>query len=203
MMRLTIVEQGIWTITSRNDFLRQRTMKVKAISQEVAAVCRDLTDTWDTVAAYGIAGPQIGSRRRLFIWKSIKTEEPEIIINPKIIRARGEVKDYDGCLSVPGIYGPTRRAEYIELSGWDVDGHPFRRGFEGFDARIIQHEVDHLEGVLFIDRIDAVDELYVMEEIPAMKKQDEPEYEQRPLSADLQEFINNRRRPVPGHALMW
>ncbi|PSR37768.1 MAG: peptide deformylase [Sulfobacillus thermosulfidooxidans] len=197
------MQQGIWTIASRNDFLRQRTIKAKSVTQEVLTVSQDLMDTWDTMSAYGIAGPQIGARLRIFIWKSTKGQEPEIIINPKIIRARGEVKDYDGCLSVPGIYGPTRRAEYIELSGWTQTGQPFRRGFEGFDARIIQHEVDHLEGVLFIDRIDSLDELYVMEEIPSTKKNEEPTYEERPLNPELQEFIRSRRRPIPGHALLW
>ena len=130
-------------------------------------------------------------------------DEPEIIVNPKIIRARGEVKDYDGCLSVPGIYGQTRRAEYIEISGTDTQGRSLRRGYEGFDARIIQHEVDHLEGVLFIDRIDSLDELYTMEEIPRENKNEEAEYQKVPLTEDLRQFVEMRRRPLPGHALIW
>ncbi len=198
------MKQAIWTITSRNDFLRQRTMKAKAITEEIRTISRDLVDTWDTVAAYGIAGPQIGAARRIFIWKGSTMETPEVIINPKIIRARGELKDYDGCLSVPGIYGPTRRAEYIELSGIDLDGRAFRRGYEGFNARIIQHEVDHLEGVLFIDRIDAVDDLYMMEEVEEKRKGgDEPEFQKRPLTTEFREFIESRRRNIPGQALQW
>ncbi|HBQ95508.1 MAG: peptide deformylase [Firmicutes bacterium] len=199
------MKQAIWSISTQNDFLRTRTTRIKTFSTDIQRLFTDLFDTWPTVAAYGIAAPQIGSPKRLFIWKGTKMETPEIIVNPKIIRARGEVKDYDGCLSVPGIYGPTRRAEYIELSGTDTQGRPWRRGFEGFDARIIQHEVDHLEGVLFIDRIDTLDELYTMEEISkdTEDEDEDPEYQKTPLTEDLRRFIEMRRRPLPGYALIW
>ncbi|WP_053958735.1 peptide deformylase [Sulfobacillus thermosulfidooxidans] len=197
------MEQAIWTISTQNEFLRMRTTRVKSFTDEVRQLFTDLFDTWPTVAAYGIAAPQIGSPRRVFIWKGITMQDPEIIVNPKIIRARGELKDYDGCLSVPGIYGPTRRAEYIELSGTDMNGQPWRRGFEGFDARIIQHEVDHLEGVLFIDRIDSLDDLYTLEELAERGKDGQPQYEKKPLTDDLRHFIESRRRSLPGHALIW
>ncbi len=197
------MKQAIWVISTQNDFLRTRTTRVKNFSSDVHQLFSDLVDTWPTVAAYGIAAPQIGSPKRVFIWKGAEMDEPEIIVNPKIIRARGELKDYDGCLSVPGIYGPTRRAEYIELSGSDLQGHAWRRGFEGFDARIIQHEVDHLEGVLFIDRVDSLDELYTMQELLKENKDKEAEYQKIPLNEDQQRFIEVRRRLLPGHALIW
>ncbi len=199
----SLLEQAIWTITAHNEFLRTRTTRVKVITADSQQLFTDLFDTWPTVAAYGIAAPQIGSAKRVFIWKGSKMDFPEIMVNPKIIKTRGELKDYDGCLSVPGIYGPTRRAEYIELSGIDTTGKPFRRGFEGFDARIVQHEVDHLEGVLFVDRIDSLDELYTLEEMPERSKDGEAQYEKKALTDDMAKFIDSRRRPLPGHALMW
>ena len=129
-------------------------------------------------------------------------ERPEVIINPKIIRARGELKDYDGCLSVPGIYGETRRAAMVEITGLDVEGKGIRRAYEGFDARIVQHEIDHLEGVLFLDRVDDLNELYVLEKVDDAEAE-EPLHEKRSLTDSLRDIVVGARRPLPGHALIW
>ncbi len=190
------MQQAIWTITTHSDFLRQRTVKVKQMGRAATNVAGDLVDTWDTVAAYGIAAPQIGSDWRIFIWKGGEMEEPEIIVNPKIIKSRGELTDFDGCLSVPGIYGVTRRAAEIEITAWDQHGVPIRRHYEGFDARIVQHEVDHLEGVLFIDRIENIEGLYTLE------AEKEGSNEKRPLTLSVKDFIERMRRPIPGYALI-
>jgi peptide deformylase len=196
------VQKPIWTIATQNQFLRQRTVKPKQINQKVTRVVTDLFDTWDTVAAYGIAAPQIGNHLRMFIWKGSTMDRPEVIINPKIIRARGELKDYDGCLSVPGIYGETRRAAMVEITGLDVEGHSIRRAYEGFDARIIQHEIDHLEGVLFLDRIDDLDDFYVLENVEDTESEDSL-HEKRPLTQSMRDIVISARRPLPGHALIW
>ncbi|PSR33467.1 MAG: peptide deformylase [Sulfobacillus benefaciens] len=196
------MQKPIWTIATQNQFLRQRTVKPKQINQKVTRVVTDLFDTWDTVAAYGIAAPQIGNHLRLFIWKGSTMDRPEVIINPKIIRARGELKDYDGCLSVPGIYGETRRAAMVEITGLDVEGNSIRRTYEGFDARIIQHEIDHLEGVLFLDRIDDLDDLYVLEKVEDTESEDSL-HEKRPLTESVRDIVVSARRPLPGHALIW
>jgi peptide deformylase len=196
------VKQRIWMLPDRQAFLRQRTRKVKGIGETETKLVQDFFDTWDTVSAYGIAAPQIGSGLRAFIWKAQDGKEPEVIFNPKIIRALGDVKDYDGCLSVPGFYCPTRRAEVIELTGLTVDGQSFRRKYQGFDARVLQHEIDHLEGVLFIDRVDDLHEGYVLEEGPA-DENGEPTVEQVPASEELLSLMERLRRPIPGHALVW
>ncbi|MDA8194175.1 MAG: peptide deformylase [Thermaerobacter sp.] len=195
------MKHPIWVLPDKSRFLRQRTIKLKSMGQDAHLLRDDLFDTWETVAAYGIAAPQVGSSLRMFIWKGGAMEGPEVIVNPKIIRAQGELKDYDGCLSVPGIYGRTRRAALVELTGWDESGHSIRRTFQGFDARIIQHEVDHLEGVLFIDRIDDLNDLYVLEE----EAQEDGETTSRQAALDdrLLAFVTRERRPIPGHALIW
>lgn len=189
-------------LPDNNTFLRQRSRKAKAIGVAERQLAEDFFDTWDTVAAYGIAAPQIGSGVRAFIWKGQEMEEPEVIFNPKIIRALGEVKEYDGCLSVPGFYCNTRRAEIIEITGMTADGRSIRRKYEGFDARILQHEIDHLDGVLFIDRIDDLDEGYTLQEGPP-DEEGETIVENVPATEELKEFIMRFRRPVPGHALVW
>ncbi|MCY0898380.1 MAG: peptide deformylase [Firmicutes bacterium] len=196
------MKQKIWMLPDKAEFLRQRTRKLKAVGAASDALVRDFFDTWETVAAYGIAAPQIGSSIRAFIWKGQEMDEPEVIINPKIIRWYGEVKDYDGCLSVPGFYCPTRRAREIEVMGWTATGEPFRRKYVDFDARILQHEIDHLDGVLFIDRIDAVDEGYSLAEGPP-NEAGEPTVVHVPASEDLKAFVRRFQRPIPGHALIW
>lgn len=195
------MQREIWTLPEKQQFLRQRSTRVKKVGPPIRAWMTDLFDTWDTVAAYGIAGPQIGCSYRLFIWKGAHMSQPEIIINPKVVRAGGELKDYDGCLSLPGIYGKTRRAAQVEITGMTADGGAFRRTFDGFDARIIQHEMDHLEGVLFIDRLDRIDELYTLAEVPAGG--DDVEYEHRALALDVLEAVERLRRPLPAFALTW
>ncbi len=186
----------------RDDFLRQRTRKVKQVGSAQQQLTVDFFDTWEIVAAYGIAAPQIGSGLRAFIWKGEGMEEPEVIFNPKILRARGEIKDYDGCLSVPGVYCPTRRAEMIEWTGLTAQGEQFRRKHEGFDARILQHEIDHLDGVLFIDRLDDLADGYSLTESEPDENGD-THFEHVPLTEELTAFIQRFQRPIPAHALVW
>lgn len=196
------VDKRIWMLPDKNEFLRKRTQKVKQIGLGQESLTHDFFDTWDTVAAYGIAAPQIGAAMRAFIWKGQDMEEPEVIFNPKILSVRGEMKDYDGCLSVPGFYCRTRRAEVIEFTGMTVDGKSFRRRVEGFDARILQHEIDHLEGVLFIDRLDDIQEGYTLKEGP-VDEEGETTVVQVEVSPETAAFIARFRRPIPGHAVIW
>lgn len=196
------MKQRIWMLPDRNEFLRRRTRKIKSLGESESQLTEDFVDTWDTVSAYGIAAPQIGWNLRGFIWKGEAMEEPEVIYNPKIIRWAGEIKDYDGCLSVPGFYCPTRRAEMIEFTGLNALGEPIRRRYEGFDARILQHEIDHLEGVLFIDRIDAIEDGYSLAEGPP-DEEGHPTVVHKEVSPELKAFIERFQRPIPGHALVW
>lgn len=195
------MQRAIWTIVTAQEFLRQRATRFPAVNQEARRVIADLRDTWQTVAAYGIAAPQIGVSRRLFVYRTMEQPEPVALVNPKILRAWGELKDYDGCLSVPGIYGQTRRAEHVEITGLDESGERVRLHFSGFDARIIQHEFDHLDGVLFIDRLDDLDDLYVLRKDPDAGEEAAPQ--QVPLSPEQREFIREHQRPLPAVALRW
>lgn len=194
--------RSICLIPREQALLRTRSVRVRSVA-DGASVIRDLLDTWPTVGAYGIAAPQIGVSKRLFVYKPYEAPvemEPIALTNPKIIRASGEVKDYDGCLSVPGIYGETRRAERIEISCQDANGVARRLKFEGFTARIIQHEMDHLDGVLFIDRLDTLNDLYTLDEVPSEVEGEEPKYRKVPLTEDLRALIEGNRRLLPGHA---
>src|SRR4029077_3044185 len=78
------------------------------------------------------------------------------LINPTIVGRGGEVTAEEGCLSIPGVFAPVTRSEWVDLEAKDVDGHPVKLQGKGLLARVLQHEMDHLDGVLFIDRLDPV-----------------------------------------------
>lgn len=186
----------VLTLPNGHEILRRRCTPVRRFDERVQSVIRDLLDSWAANAAYGIAAPQIGQLDRIIVVKLDDEEEPIAIVNPKITRAEGEIVDYDGCLSIPGIYATTRRAARIRVTGKDAEGNPLRLVLEDFPARIVQHEVDHLDGILFIDRVDSPDSLY------ALEKKDE-EYEAVPLDEPVQEALLSFRRPLPKEALRW
>ena len=133
---------------------------------------RDLiADLKETLLAHqegiGLAAPQIGVLSRVVVvrlggrndWDQ-EADPPIGLVNPKIIASSDERKDFDGCLSFPGLFGETRRPHYLRVRSLDESGKPFERVFTDFDAVLVHHEIDHLEGVLFIDRIQSLGDLY-------------------------------------------
>jgi peptide deformylase len=151
------------------DILRKRSKPVAEVNQDVKDLIEDLKDTLDASGdGIGLAAPQIGEHHRVvlvrFSTEDEKGEEqagpPIALINPKIVEARDGRKDFDGCLSFPGLFGETNRPHYLRLTGLYEDGEPFDEIITGFDAVVVHHEIDHLNGVLFIDRVDDPLELY-------------------------------------------
>lgn len=103
----------------------------------------------------GLAAPQMGVLERLFIYKLPEEGEPlRVLINPKIVSAKGEQIGPEGCLSIPLLQGDVKRANEIVVKATDILGRPFRRRATEFEARVIQHEIDHLDGILFIEKAD-------------------------------------------------
>jgi len=149
------------------DTLRAHSAPVGQITLRVARVVRDLKET---LAAHdegvGLAAPQIGVNIRAVVVRLGGGEEdsapgPAIpLIDPEIVEARDERRDFDGCLSLPGLYGETTRPHYLRVTGLDENGFPFDEVLEGFDAVVVHHELDHLDGVLFIDRVSRPEDLY-------------------------------------------
>lgn len=186
----------VLTLVEHEEALRERCEPVTQFDARVRQAIEDLLDSFGANAAYGIAAPQIGLLDRIIVVKLDDEEEPFAIVNPEIVKAEGEIDDYDGCLSIPGIYATTRRAAVIELRGQDAEGNPLQMVLEEFAARVVQHEVDHLDGILFIDRLDSPDHLYQLE------KQGE-EFEAVRLPAPIQEALVSMRRRLPPEALTW
>lgn len=157
-----------------NPILRQQAQPVADVTdKEIQTAIDALIETAISVNGVGIAAPQVSRSQRLFIVASRPNPryphaplmEPTAMINPEIIAHSTEmVKDWEGCLSVPGIRGLVPRYQKIEVAYLDRDGHPQRQEFTDFVARIIQHELDHLNGIVFIDRIESDRDLYTEEE---------------------------------------
>lgn len=184
--------------------LRRRSVKVKRIDAGVKRLIADLLDTFHDNAAYGLAAPQIGEFYRVVVVALGEKREPLVVVNPEIVKAAPEeLKDFDGCLSIPHIYAHTRRSAAIVVKGRDGEGRELKWKLEGFDARIVQHEVDHLDGVLFIDRLDDLGDLYTYKTVSPAEGESEPELEETDLAPEQLALIKRHQRTLPAWALRW
>jgi peptide deformylase len=99
----------------------------------------------------GLAGVQVGELKRLFV-THVSGDKPRVFINPSIIGTSVEQADYEeGCLSIPGVWADVTRPEAVQIQAWNERGRPFTSTFDGLLARVVQHELDHLNGVIFLD----------------------------------------------------
>lgn len=111
----------------------------------------DLFETMDAAKGVGLAANQVGVTTRVAV---VGIEDDRfVMINPTITSAEGRVRAEEGCLSIPDVYGDVTRPERIVLEALDRDGNPFRRELEGYVARAAQHEIDHLDGIVFLDHL--------------------------------------------------
>ena len=132
--------------------LRTPAEKVRTFDRDLAALVRDLLETVDQPGRAGLAAPQIGVSLRAFSYNIDGVIGH--MVNPVIVELSEETQDGDeGCLSVPGIWAPTVRAMHAVVEGFDVHGQPLRLEGSGLMARALQHDVDHLDGTLFLDRL--------------------------------------------------
>jgi len=143
----------MFIITLGNELLRQKAQKIEKIDDEIVKLSQDMIKVLDRDNGIGVAGPQIGIMKRIFVVK-VNDEENLTFINPSILETSIKTAKYEeGCLSIPGIYSSVARPESIKVQAWNEKGRPFTIEADGILARVIQHEYDHLEGVLFLDRL--------------------------------------------------
>jgi len=188
----------VLTLPKDRGLLRQRSTRIKTFDATALSLAEDLVDTWRDAGAYGLSGVQIGVMKRMMLFRD-DDGEPVVVANPKVLTARGDIKDYDGCLSLPGIFARTRRPAEIELVGQRPDGSKYREHLKDFVARIALHELDHLEGIFFIDRLDSTDDLYTLES--EKDESGEETVREVPLSPSELHFVEKEIRPLPGFAL--
>jgi len=151
-------------ITTENPILRQKAKKIHRFDPSLQRLVDDMFETMRASNGVGLAAPQIAQSIRVFV---AEYEDPEegghrkvAVFNPEIVKAEGEAFGSEGCLSIPGYVGDNiRRATKILVKGQDVKGKAIRVPAEGWFARILQHEIDHLDGVLFLDRLERPEDL--------------------------------------------
>jgi peptide deformylase len=140
------------------EVLRSRSRNVQRVTPRLVAFARQMLETMRNANGVGLAAPQVGILQRFFVVELPEDEEANqpretyILFNPKIVKERGEQIGYEGCLSIPGYIGEVSRREQIAVQGLNERGRSVRLKVEGYLARVFQHEIDHLDGVLFTDR---------------------------------------------------
>lgn len=135
--------------------LKKKTEPLTRFGPEEQALFEDMIETMYAEEGVGLAAPQVGISKRIIVASpTMKQGEEHVFVNPEIIEARGREAAKEGCLSLPGIGGEIPRAKVIRFRALDRHGKPVEVEAKDFFARIIQHEVDHINGLLLIDRVD-------------------------------------------------
>lgn len=132
--------------------LRQRAAEVTDIDAKLARLAEDMLTTMYDAPGLGLAGPQVGVQKRIFVYDI--GDGPQVVINPEVQESRGEWAYDEGCLSIPGLAFELVRPKEIQLVGYDLDGNELSIEADELLARCFLHELDHLDGVLFIERLD-------------------------------------------------
>lgn len=150
-------------LTVEHPTLRQRAKKVPRVDPSIVRLLDDLAETMYAAPGAGLAAPQIGVPLRAFVVRG-EDSQHYALVNPEIVKAEGSQTDYEGCLSIPGWVGEVERADYVVVKGQNRKGKEVRVKADGFTARAFQHELDHLDGVLFTDRLTSLDTLRRVED---------------------------------------
>jgi peptide deformylase len=157
-------------LTSEQPVLRQKAKKIKRVDGSTQKLIDEMLETMRAANGLGLAAPQIGvSLRVLVIEMPEDSEDPHsgeqvILINPEIVKTEGEQFGEEGCLSIPGYVGMVRRAMHVSVKGLNRKGKEVRVTADDLLARALQHEIDHLDGVLFTDRLEKPEDLYRLNE---------------------------------------
>jgi peptide deformylase len=136
--------------------LKQRARDVEEFDGDLVTLVHGMYDTMDLEEGIGLAAPQVGVRKRLFTYDLHEGDGPAVVVNPEIVEREGEVLSDEGCLSVPGYKFEVVRSERVTMRGFDIDGNELVIEGDDLLARMIQHEIDHLDGVLFVDHLSAL-----------------------------------------------
>ncbi|MGH9243553.1 MAG: peptide deformylase [Acidimicrobiales bacterium] len=164
--------------------LRQRCPEVTEVDGSIARLAKEMIETLHDAPGIGLAAPQVGVLKRMFVYDIHDGSGPGVVINPVIAGATGEWVYEEGCLSIPGLYWEVTRAKQVHLTGLDLDGNDISIAADELLGRVFLHETDHVDGVLFIDRLDGrtrkqalrtIREIQLSGGFPPKVKPDKPE----------------------------
>ena len=142
--------------------LRQKAKRVPAIDSSIQRLIDDMVETMQQANGVGLAAPQVGVSLRVVVLQ-MPGEEPIAIINPKMVKRAGEREVTEGCLSVPGYAGEIKRSLSVTVKGQNRQGKAIRLKSTGLMAEALEHELDHLNGILYVDHIESQDKLHKIE----------------------------------------
>jgi len=145
-----------------DSILKQKSKRVKSIDGSIRRLIGDMLETMHSASGVGLAAPQVGVPWRVVVI-GMPEQEDIVLINPEIVRRTGERLVDEGCLSVPGYIGQIKRAELVRVKGRDQNGREIRIRANGLLAEVLEHEIDHLNGVLYIDHLESMDKLRKIE----------------------------------------
>jgi peptide deformylase len=166
-----MAKRPILTIGKNEKLLRTKSEPVKKVNKDIKQLAQDIKDTIEANPAIGLAAVQIGVLKRVFGARMGYTDDqadedmqpPMIFINPEILEVSQETeRGHDGCMSIPNLQGFTERAVRVRMRYLDENGQKHEREFTNWDARVVLHEYDHVEGVLFTDLLKSLDDLFVL-----------------------------------------
>jgi peptide deformylase len=151
--------------TLPDPILRQKARRVKSIDKSIEKLIDNMMETMHSASGVGLAAPQVGVPIRVIVI-GIPEEEELVLINPQIMRRTGERLVNEGCLSIPGYVAQVQRAEVVRIKGLDRTGKEIRLRANDLLAQALEHEIDHINGVLYVDHLESMDELQPTEPAP-------------------------------------
>ena len=156
-----------------NPILKQKAAPIEKIDDELIQLSKDMIEAMHKANGVGLAGPQVGVSKQIIVVNPTSEEGKDITyINPKIISKKGRCSGEEGCLSFPGIYGNVLRYEKITVTAQLLSGEEITWEANDFEARVLQHEIDHLHGMVFVNKVEASEQTRVQREVRAMEMEE-------------------------------
>lgn len=153
--------------------LHRKAEIIETIDENLKELAQAMLEKMYATEGVGLAATQVGVLRRLIVMDiSQEQNSPWVLINPEVIDAKGEITEQEGCLSLPGLYADVTRAERVKIRASTLEGQVIEKEWDGLLAKCIQHEIDHLEGILFIQRLSPLKQSRLKAKFLKMKKKE-------------------------------
>ncbi|MFC1509289.1 peptide deformylase [Candidatus Omnitrophota bacterium] len=149
--------------------LRRKASLIAKVGKEEQKLAYNMIETMRDSDGVGLAGPQVGIGKRIIVMEDVDNKSALVFINPRIVKKKGRSRFCEGCLSMPGITNDVIRPSSVVVEAINLDGDAIKIDAKGLLARILQHEIDHLDGILFIDRINFLKRKQITKKIKASK----------------------------------
>jgi peptide deformylase len=149
-------------ITVPHPTLRKKTRRIPAVDKSIQKLAADMIETLDDADGVGLAAPQVGVSLRMCVIH-MPEEEPFALVNPEVVKRIGQREVMEACLSIPGYQAKIKRSEAVTVKALDLEGKPMRLKATALLAQALEHEIDHLDGVLYTDYVESQDRLFKIE----------------------------------------